>query len=175
MGSAILIGIGVATLLSLLFGGSPPELPPDVRAALLTKLNSWAQMGIPYIWGGRDPDKGLDCSGAITACVVECGYAPKSFLNNTADSLYRMCKSVSESDAKAGDLAFYGSRFHVTHVMMCVGDGRLIGASGGGRDTTSEAVAKAQNAKVKIVPAGKRSKDFVGYGRLPFKEDKAVS
>ncbi len=53
----ILIGAGIASaaIASLI---APANLPADVRSALLAKMN--ALIGTPYIWGGRDPAKGLD-------------------------------------------------------------------------------------------------------------------
>lgn len=160
-------GVVVSALVIMLIRRVKP-LDPSVKEALLTKMNSF--IGTPYIWGGKNPREGLDCSGAVTAAVVAAGLAPPSFKNNNAESLYKISKKISSSDVEAGDVAFYGSTMpwgKVSHILMTVGDGRVMGASGGGPSTTSVAIAKQQGAEVKILPKAEYRSDFVGYGRLP--------
>ena len=138
---------------------------------LVEKMKSL--LGIPYIWGGKSPENGLDCSGAITYTMAQLNLVPKSFPGSTnSQTLYKMSKPIAAAEVKAGDLAFYGSTGlfglfpSVSHVMMATGDGKLIGSSGGGPSTTSLEIAKQQNAKVKILPSTYRA-GLVGYGRLP--------
>jgi cell wall-associated NlpC family hydrolase len=123
-------------------------------------------IGTPYIWGGSDPGKGFDCSGVVVWALQQLGLEPKKF-DGTAAELHK--KSSLVLVPQVGDLAFYGSLFGgVSHVMVYMGDGKVIGASGGGSSTTTAAKAREQNAMVKILPVDYRS-DFRGYGRLPYK------
>lgn len=121
-------------------------------------------LGTPYIWGSRDPAKGLDCSGTVVWALRELGLEPKGW-NATAAEMAKAASAVIVP--QVGDLAFYGSIFSgVNHVMVYVGDGKVIGASGGGPGTNTVAEARAKGAEVKVLPVNYRS-DFRGYGRLP--------
>ena len=129
-------------------------------------------IGTPYIWGSRDPSKGVDCSGTVVWALRELGLEPKKW-NATAADMH------SQSDfvvvPQPGDLAFYGSLLGgINHVMVYMGDGKVIGSSGGGPLTKTVADAKARNACVKELPVNYRD-DFRGYGRLPVKPISDVS
>jgi len=137
-----------------------------VRAAsmgrkLVDKLRS--VLGTPYIWGGSDPSRGLDCSGAVVWALQQLGLKPKGW-DSTAAGLQKQASRVLAP--VPGDLAFYGSSGNVSHVMVYAGAGDVIGATGGGSDTKTVADARARGAEVKVVPVTYRS-DFLGYGRLP--------
>lgn len=135
----------------------------NMRSALVDKMKSL--VGTPYIWGGKTPEKGLDCSGAVNYVLESLGLVPSSFGSNTnANGLYHMAQPVAQP--QPGDLAFFGSPSNVTHVMMVMDGGKLIGATGGGSATTSVAIANQQDAKVKVV-SGDYRKDLVSYGKLP--------
>ena len=127
------------------------------------------RLGTPYIWGGRDPSYGLDCSGAVDVAMEAAGIVPKGHaVRFAADDLERSLESISKGDLQVGDLVFYGSRLKpgATHVMMYVGEGKVVGATGGGRNSTSPQIAREQDAAVKVKNLDYR-KDIRGYGRLP--------
>ncbi len=162
----ILIGVGAISAATFGIIAAKKAASSSLRDALIDKMH--ALLGTPYIWGGKSPTPGLDCSGAVSYALMSTGAVPPSFgASHNADDLYRMAKPVAPADVKAGDLAFYGTPGHVSHVMMALGDGRTIGASGGGPTTTSVAIAEQQGAAVKVQPASYRTKDLVGFGRLP--------
>lgn len=137
----------------------------EVGGRLVEKLMS--VLGTPYVWGSRDPATGLDCSGAVVWALRELGLQPKKW-NSTAAGMKKDSSVVIVP--QPGDLAFYGSLFGVSHVMVYAGDGKVVGASGGGPGTTL-AEARAKGAGVKVLPVDYRS-DFRGYGRLPVQEAK---
>ena len=88
-----------------------------------------AHRGLPYLWGGKNPKVGLDCSGAVTQAWEAAGIIPNSTGSAyTAQALYNACRRVPVSEALPGDAAFYGNWHHIHHVMLVVGDGRVIGA-----------------------------------------------
>ncbi len=141
--------------------------PRSLALATLVDL-----LGLPYLWPcqengykGKDPaDGGLDCSGAVNWARYKAGVTP-AVEKIDADELYRKLDKVEAKDAQMGDLCFYGTEEHVTHVMMVVGDGRVIGESGGGSRCRTVEISKSVGACMKYRGPGYRS-DVVGYGRL---------
>jgi cell wall-associated NlpC family hydrolase len=143
-------------------------------------------LGTPYHWNGKYPGTGLDCSGLVTWCLSSVGAIPPTAYPDAAPlkraayfrSFYncdRLWDELEPTDAPlAGDLAFYldaGSKKRgkrASHVMMCVGDGSVIGASGGDSSTISAARAREQGAKVAAYSTHLYRKDFIGFRRSPF-------
>jgi cell wall-associated NlpC family hydrolase len=138
---------------------------PEIRQRLL-----WSMLklqGTPYLWGGKDPATGLDCSGAVGCCLEENQIVPAGWkLSHNADAIAAWCNSIPAIDAEPGDLVFYGSQYKINHVMMVAGEGEVVGAAGGGRWCTTIATAQARGAEVKKVRVGYRM-DVVRYGRIP--------
>lgn len=106
------------------------ELTGESLAAMAARL-----MGVPYIWGGTSPG-GLDCSGFTKTVYFNHGV----ILPRDASQQAMVGKLVDEkgdlSDARAGDLLFFGTkptkenqRERVVHVGMYLGDNRFIHAS----------------------------------------------
>ena len=96
------------------------------------KLYSTAQkyLGVPYVWGGYSP-KGFDCSGFVCYVLNESGVW--SIGRTTAQGLYNSTKRVKSP--KAGDLIFWtgtnpNSSNLITHVGICIGNGKNIQAGG---------------------------------------------
>jgi cell wall-associated NlpC family hydrolase/SLT domain-containing protein len=78
-------------------------------------------LGVKYVWGGSTP-KGFDCSGLLMYSFRQIGVN----LPRTAAQQQRAGKKVKLSDVRPGDLMFNGNPAH--HVVMCIGNGRLIEA-----------------------------------------------
>ncbi len=123
-------------------------------------------LGTPYIWGGEDLNKGVDCSGFIRGLL----YAPGIDLlpkkpDRTAAGIYSFFKKKKVPGPSAGCLVFYSRDVKdkvITHVMLCINGERCIGASGGGPKTTTVEIAKNQGAAVKIKPIHYREY-IIGY------------
>lgn len=80
--------------------------------------------GVPYVWGGNDPNTGLDCSGFTKLVCSKFGID----LPRVACDQARVGQPVgSLGEAKPGDLLFFGSP--VTHVGIYMGNGKMIDAS----------------------------------------------
>lgn len=151
---------------------SAPSEREDVEPSDDTRgLPAWLaeSIGEPYSWGGGSPaspwpdnaGKGWDCSGYVQAALVQLGLMDEDESDRTAQGLYDITADISSPEL--GDLAFYGTRpDNITHVMLCVGDGRVIGASGG----TSSTHGDDPNARVKVFSSHLYRSDFIGYGRL---------
>ena len=82
-------------------------------------------VGNPYRYGGTSLTNGTDCSGFTMSIFKKFGIS----LPRTSSEQSRTGKKSSVSDARAGDLIFYGSGGHVSHVALCIGGGRVVHAS----------------------------------------------
>lgn len=119
----------------------------------------WAQLGLPYIWGGDDPVVGFDCSGLCVEVLKGVGMLPRDG-DWGAAALYEKFPKVPVPEA--GCLVFYGRFGIVEHVEWCYSDKHAIGASGGGSGTPDAVTAAKQNAYVKLRPIA-RKREIVGY------------
>lgn len=95
-------------------------------------LQSISLMGIPYRWGGNNPEEGMDCSGFIR-------YVFKKSLGielpRTAAQMSKVGKRVSINDLEPGDLLFFNTgRGFNTHIGMYIGDNKFIQAPRTGQD-----------------------------------------
>ncbi len=81
-------------------------------------------LGNPYVWGGTSLTNGCDCSGFTMSLYAAYGVSLPHFAASQANCT----KSVSSSEARPGDLFFYGSG-EISHVGMYIGNGQIIHAS----------------------------------------------
>lgn len=88
--------------------------------------------GWPYHWGGRSPQTSFDCSGLVMYCANQALGKNYDLINTNASLLSTMCKKISASQARPGDLVFYygtyGSLSHISHVVIYCGNGIMYGA-----------------------------------------------
>ena len=82
-------------------------------------------VGNPYVYGGSSLTHGTDCSGFTMSVFKKFGIS----LPRTSGAQSGVGKKISPSSARAGDLIFYASGGHVTHVALCIGGGRVVHAS----------------------------------------------
>ncbi|WP_448621086.1 transglycosylase SLT domain-containing protein [Geodermatophilus sp. URMC 65] len=85
-------------------------------------------LGVPYLWGGTDPAKGLDCSGFTKLVYGNLGID----LPRTSSQQATAGTAVASlADAHPGDLVFFDhspGRPGIDHVGIYVGDGKMIAA-----------------------------------------------
>ncbi len=146
---------------------------PLTDPAALDILSAW---GVPYSWGGGlprhgrtawpDGPRGLaggvgwDCSGFAQAVLVRLRLLPDNAPDRTAAALYDISMPVIPEAAQMGDLAFYGAT-RITHVMVVLVPGIVIGATGGGQMTNGD----DPRAYVKLERLRYRA-DFAGVRRM---------
>ena len=85
-------------------------------------------LGVPYLWGGTDPAKGLDCSGFTQRVYADLGIAIPRTSSQQATA-GRPVASLAE--AQPGDLVFFdhsSSRAGIDHVGIYIGGGKMIAA-----------------------------------------------
>lgn len=83
-------------------------------------------LGGEYVYGGTDPNSGVDCSG-FTRYVLS--KAASIDLPHSSSGQARFGEVVSEEEMQPGDLLFYGAGGGINHVAMYIGDGRVVHAS----------------------------------------------
>ncbi len=85
-------------------------------------------LGVPYLWGGTDPSKGLDCSGLVQVVFGNLGIDLPRTSSQQATSGTAV---ASLADARPGDLVLFdnsSSRAGIDHVGIYVGNGKMIAA-----------------------------------------------
>lgn len=90
-------------------------------------------LGIPYLWGGTDPAKGMDCSGLTQRVFKDLGI---DIPRVSSDQARGGRQVASLAEARPGDLVFYdySSRPGIDHVAMYIGGGKIIEAERTGTD-----------------------------------------
>jgi cell wall-associated NlpC family hydrolase len=79
-------------------------------------------VGVPYVWGGTDPAKGMDCSGFVQRVYGDLGIDLPRLVR---DQMKRGTEVPSLAQARPGDLLV--SHGH-GHVAIYLGDGKAIDA-----------------------------------------------
>ncbi len=95
----------------------------DLRINLVNYSKQF--IGNPYVWGGTSLTKGCDCSGYVQQIFRKYNIS----LPRTSREQAKCGTKISASDAKPGDLFFYGKGGVVNHVAIYIGGGQVINAS----------------------------------------------
>jgi cell wall-associated NlpC family hydrolase len=108
-----------------------------------------SQMGVPYSWGGGKPTGpttgvdsgantvGFDCSGLTQFSFAGVGVLIPKYSGDQ----YNTGRKVPVSQAKRGDLLFWGPGGS-QHVALYLGGGRMLEASGSGGKVTVSPVRR---------------------------------
>ncbi|SOJ54886.1 Peptidoglycan endopeptidase RipB [Mycobacterium simulans] len=146
-------------------GLGPPSTPaassPNTSPSRIPRANgrqaieyvirrAGSQMGVPYSWGGgtlEGPSKGVDsgagtvgfdCSGLMRYAFAGVGVLIPRFSGDQ----YNAGKHIPPSQARRGDLIFYGPGGS-QHVTMYLGNGQMLEASGSAGKVTISPVRKS--------------------------------
>ena len=125
-------------------------------------------LGVPYVWGGTDPDKGLDCSGLVQLVYKQLGV---DLPRVSRDQAQEGRPVASLAEAKPGDLLAFGSPVH--HIAIYIGDGKMIEAPRPGLSVRVSDVYETPTAIRRVLPetttatvAGKSLAGSVPFGSL---------
>jgi len=117
----------------------PANVPPwsvntnvGLRTAIVDDVKQY--LGLPYVWGGTDLSKGVDCSGLVQSVYKQLGIN----LPRTADEQSHMGTRTSISNLQPGDLVAWQGGWrgpnYVGHIAVYIGNGQIIEAPHTGAD-----------------------------------------
>jgi cell wall-associated NlpC family hydrolase len=96
-------------------------------------------IGVPYLWGGADADRGFDCSG-LTMTVYQLNGLdlPRTSLEQVEAGF-----PVARDQLSKGDLVFFRTmgKGKVSHVGVYAGDGVFIHAPGKGKNIRQDSLS----------------------------------
>lgn len=95
----------------------------DTRVSLVQYALQF--VGNRYVWGGTSLTNGIDCSGFTMQVYARYGVG----LPHHAASQPGYGTRISASEAKPGDLFFYGTGSSIGHVGIYIGNGQIVHAS----------------------------------------------
>ena len=87
-------------------------------------------LGYDYVYGGKSPEQGFDCSGFVYYVYKQFGYTLYPGATNQWNTLSDVV--IPRDELRPGDLVFFsdnGAVSGMTHVGLYIGDGKMIHAS----------------------------------------------
>jgi cell wall-associated NlpC family hydrolase len=88
---------------------------PNERAAIAVRA-ALSRLGLPYVWGGTDPNRGMDCSGLTQWSYGQAGIKlPRTAATQTVG------QKIDISQIQPGDLCIWSG-----HVAMYIGNGQMV-------------------------------------------------
>lgn len=107
--------------------GAQESLSEDMAQKAQPLLKALSLLGTPYKFGGRDPKKGLDCSGLVKHVYKESAGVE---LPASAREMSKQGEKVARETLQPGDLVFFNTRKKPhSHVGIYKGDGEFVHAS----------------------------------------------
>ena len=150
----ITMDLGRNFLSSLGIGGPPTGVAPGrVRGRQAVEYvirRGASQMGVPYSWGGGKPNGpslgidsgartvGFDCSGFTQFAFAGVGVLIPKYSGDQ----YNTGRKVPQSEAKRGDLLFWGPGGS-QHVAIYLGSGQMLESSGSAGKVTVSPLRRA--------------------------------
>lgn len=122
---------------------------------LLEKL-FLSQLGVPYIYGNKNPVAGFDCSGLVEWCLEGVGFIMPGVMN--AQSIYNhFLVQGKKSNLQKGALVFFGQSIRsIDHVAWMYNPLVMVECGGGDHTTTNLIEASKRGACVRTRPYTRR-------------------
>lgn len=110
--------------------------------------------GVPYLWGGKNPLTGLDCSGCVNVILSSIGLDIPGV--ESAEQLFRYWVNRAKvCDPQLGALIFFGNGQKIHHVAFGLDAFRMLEAAHGDRVCTTKSASALKGAYVKVSPVGR--------------------
>jgi len=110
-----------------------PQQSPvtNIHPARLRMINiARTTIGVPYKWGGNNPQRGFDCSGLMS-------YVHKNALGlkipRTAAQQRNNSRTINYAQLQPGDMLFFKTGKKTNHVGIYIGNRKFIHAPSGGK------------------------------------------
>lgn len=109
-----------------------PEVDDDFVRDFLNEARKY--IGYPYVYGSKGPNS-FDCSGLVSYCLQQISDRWITNIGGSSPVQYNNTQTVDKNNVQPGDLLFRrGMRkegyVDICHVMIYIGDGRVIEAKG---------------------------------------------
>lgn len=143
-------GVATAGSVSDAWGAAadrPTTATTEVGAKVLDAGERY--LGVPYLWGGTDPDKGFDCSGFVQQVYGDLGVTlPRVSIDQS-----KVGAEVGSLDAaQPGDLVFWkGSGSRPNHIGIYAGEGRMLVAPRTGDVVRYQEITRTPDAVRRII------------------------
>ena len=111
-------------------------------------------LGLPYVWGGTSPTKGMDCSGLVKVVYQHFGI---DLPRLSADQARSGTRVASMADARPGDLIAWDNSSRnagADHIAIYAGGGKMIEAPRTGLDIRLVDVPSTPDYIRRVLPAG---------------------
>lgn len=105
-----------------------PSSPDSNSQRDIITSTALAQVGKPYVWGATGPDS-FDCSGLVQFSYQSAGIS----LNRTTTQQELQGEVIPVSEAKAGDIFFWGSRGSTYHDAIALSNNQYVQAPAPGQ------------------------------------------
>jgi cell wall-associated NlpC family hydrolase len=116
-------------------------------------------LGVPYVWGGTDPAKGLDCSGLVQRVFKDLGID----LPRVSQDQARVGTAVpSLAQAKPGDLLCFGTP--ADHIGIYIGNHKMIVAPKAGDVVKVQDVYRTPSTIRRVLPEASAASTLTSAG-----------
>jgi hypothetical protein len=139
-------GTQFADQLSQVTGGTQAATGSTQGEAVVTAARKY--LGVPDVWGGTDPNNGLDCSGLVQRVYKDLGYELPRVSYQQAEAGRPVEGGLA--NAQPGDILAFGSPVH--HVGIYIGDNKMIEAPHPGENVKISSVYETPSAIRRILP-----------------------
>jgi peptidoglycan DL-endopeptidase CwlO len=128
--------------------GAPASAAASGRGAEILAAGE-RYLGVPYVWGGTNPDVGFDCSGFVQRTFADLGIS----LPRVSVDQGRAGTAVASMDqARPGDLVFWnGDGSRPNHIGIYAGEGRMLVAPRTGDVVKYQDITREPHAIRRIV------------------------
>jgi cell wall-associated NlpC family hydrolase len=151
-----LSGLMAAVLLAAGCAGTPtmPAAPGSQPGSAETRgpiaKMALSMIGVPYRYGGSNPDEGFDCSGLVHYAYTSNGHV----VPRTSQAQYHAARIITLTEAAEGDLLFFRDEAKLSHVGIYLGDGEFVHAPSTG-DTVRVARIDSPYYQTHLIAVGR--------------------